>query len=312
MPTGVIDLTKQSSPRPPMRILRFHYDTLESTSDHALRLAASHRGEALLVIADCQSAGRGRHGRSWHSPRGGAWFTLAWPMTAPPDRYRLAPLLAAMAVVEAIERQCPAAANPPRIQIKWPNDLLLAGGKLAGILCQQDADAHTASALLRIGVGVNLNIDAEALTCPCHEPEALMPVSLWQVHRVRVDIAAVIDTAARRLTAALTALEGVDRSTITLALERLNARLAWQGQPVRLRLGEGCRCGSIAGIDAEGRLLLQSEAGIEVFDAGGIQQLRRDGAARRAAATDGTPSAPDVAPWTVHSPHHATGVSYVK
>ena len=111
---------------------RVHLAVTDSTNSHARGLAAVHRGERILVSADEQTAGRGRQGRRWQSPRGGAWMSLAWPMCNPPGAYGTASLVAAVAVLRGLCEAAPACAD--FLEVKWPNDLLLKGRKVAGIL----------------------------------------------------------------------------------------------------------------------------------------------------------------------------------
>ena len=120
------------------------YATIGSTNDRALELASERRGEPAVVIAEEQTAGRGRRGARWQSPPGGGlWMSVVLPASRPS---RHASLLVGLAVAEAIE----AVAPEVQVGIKWPNDLLLRGGKLGGILCE------SAGAAVVAGIGINL------------------------------------------------------------------------------------------------------------------------------------------------------------
>ena len=81
---------------------RIHFEVTDSTNSQARLLAAAHPGERLLVTAAEQTAGRGRQGRQWISPRGGAWLTIAWPMRLAPAAYRAASLAAASAAASEL------------------------------------------------------------------------------------------------------------------------------------------------------------------------------------------------------------------
>jgi BirA family biotin operon repressor/biotin-[acetyl-CoA-carboxylase] ligase len=120
------------------------YARIGSTNDRALELALAGAGGTAVVIANEQTAGRGRRGARWHSPPGsGLWMSVVLPMARPLPH---ASLLVGLAVAEAIE----AVATDVRVGIKWPNDLLIRGGKVGGILCESSGAAVVA------GIGVNV------------------------------------------------------------------------------------------------------------------------------------------------------------
>jgi BirA family transcriptional regulator, biotin operon repressor / biotin---[acetyl-CoA-carboxylase] ligase len=142
---------------PPLGNDIIFFNTISSTNDVALELAADGGHEGAIVIADEQTAGRGRHGRNWFSPRGSGLYVsiVLRPAGARVDPQRATSLLtlaAGLALAEAIE-----AATGLHADIKWPNDLLVARRKLAGILAES-----ASSDLGRIVLGFGLNVDARA------------------------------------------------------------------------------------------------------------------------------------------------------
>ena len=123
-------------------------DSVDSTSDEARRLLKQGEGEGLVVIANQQTAGRGKPGSAWASPPGNLYLsTVIKPYRNPAALVPLT-LLSAVAVRSALRRY--AEISPV---IKWPNDLMAGGKKLAGILVE-----GTGSGYLVIGIGVNLQI----------------------------------------------------------------------------------------------------------------------------------------------------------
>jgi BirA family biotin operon repressor/biotin-[acetyl-CoA-carboxylase] ligase len=127
----------------------------DSTMNVARREAESGASEGAVVIAEEQTAGRGRFGRSWVSPAGkNLYLTL---IAKPPiDRLRTLSMAAPLAVCEAAEDVT--GFSP---QIKWPNDVLIAGRKMSGILVESELSADTVRFAL-VGVGINVNLDVEA------------------------------------------------------------------------------------------------------------------------------------------------------
>jgi len=145
--------------------LRVH-ESLPSTSDLLLRLAAAGEPEGLAVLAHRQTAGRGRDGRVWESQAGNLHLSL---LLRPGGPAREAPqwgLLAAVALHDALAPLLP---EPGRLRLKWPNDLLLGEAKLAGMLCESAADAAGGMEWLVIGLGANLaaapQVEGRATTC---------------------------------------------------------------------------------------------------------------------------------------------------
>ena len=132
----------------------YHFYSVGSTNAFAARLLAHRRNvsEGTVVIAESQTAGRGRLGRSWHSEReAGLYFSIVLFPKTPPSLAPLFTLAAAIAMHSAIERS-----TGLDIDIKWPNDLLVTGKKFCGILSEIQAEVDLVKYMV-IGVGVNVN-----------------------------------------------------------------------------------------------------------------------------------------------------------
>jgi BirA family biotin operon repressor/biotin-[acetyl-CoA-carboxylase] ligase len=125
------------------RVERFA--SLPSTSDVILELIRTGRARAGdVVVADAQTAGRGRQGRAWISEPGGLWLTAALPLAQAP--LGQSALVAAVAACEAAREWA------PEVGVKWPNDLVARGGKLGGILVERPGERP----LVAVGIGVNV------------------------------------------------------------------------------------------------------------------------------------------------------------
>lgn len=130
----------------------YHLEEAASTNDLAKALGARGAPEGTLVAAEAQSAGRGRLGRDWLSPPGlGLYVSLVLRPTLPPTELPQITLTTAVAVVRALQRA--AGASPG---IKWPNDLILGGKKLGGILTEMETESDRIRYLV-VGLGLNLN-----------------------------------------------------------------------------------------------------------------------------------------------------------
>jgi BirA family biotin operon repressor/biotin-[acetyl-CoA-carboxylase] ligase len=243
---------------------RIHLERTDSTNTQARALAGEHPGERLLITADEQSAGRGRHGRRWGSPRGGAWMSLAWPMRREPPFYAAASLVAALGVrrgmleavgtVDGNSRATPQAAA--EITIKWPNDILLQNRKVAGILCEQFLCGPRGSVLI-VGIGVNVGFDL-ALLGP---PEALRhpPTTLAAELGRYVDVEHVVACVTRCMETTLEAYEDGGLSSMMLA--ELRDHLAYVGTLQRWNAPHEAISGRVTGLDDRGRLLLETDQG---------------------------------------------------
>jgi BirA family transcriptional regulator, biotin operon repressor / biotin---[acetyl-CoA-carboxylase] ligase len=214
---------------------RLHLRSVGSTNQRARELAAAEAPHGTLVTAAEQTAGRGRQGRRWVAPPGRALLMSLvlreWP--------RLLPLAAGIAVAE----EC-----GPRASIKWPNDVLLDGGKVAGVL----AEGRPREGWIVLGVGFNVSLGAQDLPVELRAvaaglgrpPEMLEPT-----------LASLMD----RLERWLTASPGE-------VLEVVRARDALAGRQVSWEGGDGVA----AGIDDDGRLLVDTTGGRRTLGAGEV------------------------------------------
>jgi BirA family transcriptional regulator, biotin operon repressor / biotin---[acetyl-CoA-carboxylase] ligase len=140
-------------PRLPPSFRLFLYDSIGSTNDEAKRLARDGAPAGTLVWALEQTNGRGRRGRAWASPRGNLYASLIWRPDCPASRAAQLGFVAALAVGRALGTIVPGVGL---IACKWPNDVLVNGRKVAGILLETELDATGMPRFLVVGVGVNL------------------------------------------------------------------------------------------------------------------------------------------------------------
>ncbi|MYM89715.1 biotin--[acetyl-CoA-carboxylase] ligase [Rugamonas sp. FT82W] len=201
----------------------------------------------VLRIAGNQTAGRGRAGRSWLSAPGAAlMFSLAWRFKGPLHRMSGLPMAVGVALAETI-----ASLGVP-VQIKWPNDLLRDGKKLAGILVETQTSRHDGAIWAVIGAGINLVMPDE-LEAQIGREVAAAP---WLAKMDRNQLMAALLS---RLAAVLAEFDDTGFAPFT---ERWNALDAWRGQDVViLDNGKVLQQGRAAGVDAIGRLMLDTERG---------------------------------------------------
>ena len=238
----------------------------QTTSTNAHVAEAAHRGaaEGLVVAAEYQSRGRGRLDRGWHSPPGaGLTFSvLLRPQEVPSNRWPWLPLLAGVVVVEATTRLAAVEAG-----LKWPNDVLVGGRKLAGILLER-VGGSTAAAVL--GVGVNVTTTARELV----EPTA---TSLLLEGAMTDDREAILCAVLRTLEESYgrwrSAGGDPDASRLRAAYESRSVTL---GREVRVELpGRTWLTGTARAVDEVGRLVVRDVTGRDpAVAAGDVIHLR--------------------------------------
>lgn len=239
---------------PPFR--KVVLDETDSTNSEARRRAEAGAPDGLAVVARRQTAGRGRRGRRWESPEGNLYVSLLLRPDRPLAEAALLSFVAAVALGEAVAAMLPPEAP---IAFKWPNDLLVGGAKCAGMLLESSAAGAGRLDWLIVGVGVNLASHPEGLPYPATDlaaagapaptPGAALEAFLGRFAHWR-------DIWSRR------GFAPVRRAWL--------ARAAGLGGPVEVRAGNATLCGTFAGLDPEGAMLLESARGRRRVTAGDV------------------------------------------
>lgn len=244
---------------------RLHiHDMLDSTNTHLLAAAQSGQAHASVVVAEMQTRGRGRRGREWLAPLGSSLaFSLLWRFQRPLTALSGLSLAVGVGLVRALRAMGLQAA-----QVKWPNDVLLGGKKLAGILIETHGDMLGAAAAV-IGIGINVRADL-ALAERLGMPAASLEEGLGAAPD-RNDV----------LLGVLTALAGVlsefDAHGFKPFVLEWEAMHAWQGLPVSVTgMGRDTLEGRAAGVDESGSLRLETAVGVQQIYSGEVG-LRRMG-----------------------------------
>ena len=225
-----------------------------STNDEAIERARGGAAEGLVVGADRQSAGRGRRGRPWRSAAGhGLLVSVLLRPGVPPVDAGLLPIVAAVGAAEALG---------PEARIVWPNDLLIGGRKVAGILCEMSADQERVQWAVA-GIGVNVR-SAPVLDDARWEPGAL--ADLGEPPRRADLLVALLGALGRRY--AEWVREGPDAVLAAFA-----ARDGLRGRSVAVSLAGEEVTGECAGTDALGRLRVRTAAGERLLGAGEVVRV---------------------------------------
>ncbi len=237
------------------------YESLPSTNDEAKRLAGEGAPHGTIVWARVQSAGRGRRGRAWESPAGNLYATVLLRIAIPVDRATQAGFVAALALAETAEALLPAGAE---VRCKWPNDVLVGGDKVAGILLESALGPDGALDWLVIGCGVN---------CLSHPANSRWPATDLAAAGADVPpVAAVLE----RLMAALDAwLARWQRDGFGPVRDAWLARGYGVGGTIRLVQGDTETEGRFAGLDDDGALLLErADGAVTAMRSGEVSMAR--------------------------------------
>jgi BirA family biotin operon repressor/biotin-[acetyl-CoA-carboxylase] ligase len=239
------------------------HELLTSTNSEALALARAGERGPLWVTAERQSAGRGRRGRTWTSERGNLFASLLLSDPAPAAHWPELAFVAALAVHDAVTEL--AGTVKPRLAIKWPNDLLLAGKKFAGLLIE--AEGTEAGGAVAVGIGVN---------CKNHPMDTDFPATDLGGAGAKISAAKLFRALSAKMLGRLAQWNRGEHFS-TIRTDWL-ARAAGLGEVIRVRLADREISGRFDTLDDAGRLvLLLAEGGREAVAAGDVIALEGAG-----------------------------------
>lgn len=230
-------------------------DIVDSTSDDAKALAAAGAPHGSVVWAREQSAGRGRYARQWQSPPGNMYMSVVLRPEVPPARTAELGFVAALAVAETVEAFLPA--GPPA-RLKWPNDVLVNGGKIAGILLEGQFNGMDIAWVVA-GIGINVTGAPDNPAYPA--------TSLVALGAPGVTARDVLEILLARLS---TWLDVWRHSGFTAVRDGWMARAARLGETLTVRIGTDPLSGHFRGIDLDGALLLETPQGTRRITAGEV------------------------------------------
>lgn len=231
--------------------------SLDSTSDHLKRCVVPVQpGRAHACLAEWQTAGRGRRGRPWVSPYGSnLYLSLAWGFDAVPGGLSGLSLAAGVAVVRALRL-----IGVQDAGLKWPNDILFRGGKLAGILVDLAGESSGPCSVI-IGVGINMNMPAN-VAGTISQPWSDLSEFQGRISR-NILAASLLNEMVRML-------REFSCQGLTGFLDEWRRYDVIAGQTVSLQTGQGTILGKVCGIDEQGGLQVSSQGSIKSYHSGEI------------------------------------------
>lgn len=224
-------------------------DCVDSTNSRLLQLARGDAPHGTLLVADTQTRGRGRLNRSWHSPAGlNLYFSV---LLRPGWNVRVMPLLslaAGVALAETFREMLPSAP-----ELKWPNDLLWSGRKLAGILVETAADS---SGVLYAVVGIGINVNQQRFPAELHDSAGSLRLAAGRCLD-RLDVLAAVVEQLEIWIDSLGETAGND------VLAAWTKYAPWMGRPITVRHGNRQLSGTAVGLEPQGALRLRDAEGRE-------------------------------------------------
>ena len=220
-----------------------YFDATDSTNAQAKRLAEAHAPHGTLVVSDRQDGGKGRRGRSWASPSGvGIWMSLILRPEIAPSSASMLTLAAALAVREGIQEET--GLSP---LIKWPNDLVLNGKKICGILTEMSTELMEIQYVI---TGIGINVNQREFPSEIRDTATSLSLEAGRCFRRSSLIAAILKAFEKDYTAFL------KTGDLSLLLEEYNACLVNRGKEVCILDPSGEYRAVAEGIDESGSLLV--------------------------------------------------------
>lgn len=236
----------------------YYYDEIDSTNSEAKKKAENGAPHGTLVITERQTGGRGRRGKKWISPKGsGIWMSFILRPEIQPFHASMLTLVAAMAVVSALEKT-----EGVECSIKWPNDIVLNGRKICGILTEMSAEPDAVNYVV-IGIGINAN------TTEFDEEIQSIASSVFLETGRKIKRSQVVADFAKEFERYYEIfMQTQDMSGL---LTEYNSRLINAGKEVKIIDMKNEFTGSAIGIDENGELLVKRENGyVEKIIAGEV------------------------------------------
>lgn len=257
------DLEIALSRQPIFRKVYYH-ESLDSTNTEAKRLGATFEGDERLIVANQQLAGKGRRGREWVSDKGvGIYTTFLMRPELSPTKASMLTLVAGLATAQAIK-----AVTGLEAKIKWPNDLVVHGKKVCGILTEMSAEMDYIHYVL-VGVGVNV------LQKQIPEELSDMATSLWlELKKAKMDTASL--SRRQLLLEMVNAFEQLYsqflvEQNLSFMLERYNQLCVNNGMALRVQKGADMIYGRGVKVDQEGVLWIETQEGeLQAIHAGEV------------------------------------------
>lgn len=238
------------------------FNSVKSTNIVANQLADKGAPEGTIVTAEKQTLGKGRLGRSWHSPeKVGIYLSIILRPKFSPDKAPGLSVMSALAVAEALSRYC-----ADSVQIKWPNDVLINGRKVAGVLTELDAEKNKINHVV-VGIGINVNQTKKDFPKTIGQTATSVGIESSELIN-RVDL----------LKSTLRVFEkeyrGYQKNQLSSSLKRIRKFSSLINKDISVKSGSEVISGKAVDIDKSGSLIILNDSGRKVISSGEVTVLK--------------------------------------
>lgn len=226
-----------------------YFDSIDSTNKKAKEMALGEK-EGTVLVAEEQSGGKGRLGRTWISPKGkGIWMSIILKPKVDPMKVAKITLLGAAAVTKALNNL------NIRSQIKWPNDILIDGKKICGILTEMNCELNMINYVV-MGIGINVNLDANEIPEDLRDKATSVKISEGKEINRKELLANILNEFEELY------LSFRDKDDVSYAIDICRKNSALIGKEIRVIKGEEIKLGKALDINEEGQLVVEFENGV--------------------------------------------------
>ncbi|MEC7711115.1 MAG: biotin--[acetyl-CoA-carboxylase] ligase [Thermoproteota archaeon] len=239
----------------------YYFQEIDSTQNFAQQIASDRKEEGTIIIAEKQTAGRGRLERKWTSPKGGIWFSLIIHPKFDVASSTLVPIVGAVALAKSIK-----SILNVEVSVKWPNDITLNGKKVAGMLVDASFQANNIDYLI-LGVGINFDIDSKKL-----EKRLSKSPNFYGVNSLRKKDDATPPKSLLKefLVQFEKILSQLDKGEKSRIVKEWTKRAESIGKKIAINTSDGKISGISEGIDNDGALKLKTNKGIKKIFVGDV------------------------------------------
>lgn len=239
-----------------------YFDKTDSTNNQAKLAAEKNAPDGTLFVAECQTGGRGRRGKTWESPAGsGIWMSLLLRPDISPESASMLTLVLAVAMVDAINEEV----QDAKCYVKWPNDIVLNNRKISGTLTEMSAEMDSIHYVV-IGIGINVN------TTDFDESIKDMATSIYLGTGKKVKRSNIIAAFSHSFKKYYEAF--LKTQDLTYIVDRYNELLINKGRTVKAIYANKELVGEALGINKDGELIIKTEDGCETAIRAGEVSVR--------------------------------------
>ena len=232
----------------------YYFEELDSTQNFAQQIAADKKENGTIVIAEKQTSGRGRLDRKWTSPKGGIWFSLIIHPKFDVSSSTLIPILSAVALSKSIKKILGV-----ETEVKWPNDIMLNGKKVAGILVDASVQANNIDYLI-LGIGINFDIDTKKLEKRLSKTPNFYGVNSLRGNNNKTPPKILLKEFLFQFEKNLSSLDKGEKAKI---VKEWTKKAAGIGRKITINTSSGKISGISQGIDTDGALKIKTKKKIE-------------------------------------------------